>query len=134
MAIGLDNYNLPEMAKPQFSLMSKEPTYWLVNGDEADASIAVVVQDAPGTGLSLYVTRVAIFCNVAIAIHLEDNTGTPIRCLGPWTFTTTGRGFVDLSFNPKKGERVIKLAENKSLNVKGGAGQFWILVEGFTAE
>lgn len=99
---------------------------WAVNASEADASSAVEVKAAPGSGHALCLTYVAITCNDADAYpSLLDASST---LLGP--FYSSDKGIVvilDLRKTP------IILTANQALNLKGAAaGNISVYVEGYT--
>ena len=100
---------------------------WQVRDNKADASTAVTLKAAPGTGYRLYVTRVLISCKTATAVYLQDEDANVIA--GGYEFTTTAPAFLDINFPFPR-----KLTANKALTYKaGGAGNITIEVEGYTA-
>lgn len=107
--------------------ISEDPiakVFWAVNATETDAASNSEVKAAPGTGKSLYLTKVLINCAVAQTVVLNDAT---TALLGPYTFLADGGTVVSLDFT-----RPIKLTANQALNVTAG-GAYALYVEGFTA-
>lgn len=101
---------------------------WAVNGNDTDASTAIEIKAAPGTGKSLYITSIIMSSDDADAHPvLQDEDGNVL--FGPLLSTVGGQIMV----SPLK--KPIKLAANKALEIKSSAaGNVSVFVQGATAE
>lgn len=102
-------------------------TNWIETGIEADASGAVEVKAAPGSGLSLYITHVIITSDDADAHpYLQDEDDTLL--FGPFVSSVEG-----VVINHKF-ERPLKVVANKALELDAAAaGVITLYIEGYTA-
>jgi hypothetical protein len=103
-------------------------TFWSVNGYEADATTAIEIKAAPGTGKALYITEIMFGSDDADAHpHLQDEDDNII--FGPLLSSVGGAHLPAVLRHP------IKLATNKALELKAAAaGNIFIFIEGATAE
>jgi hypothetical protein len=100
---------------------------WALNNDEDDATPAVTLKAAPGSGYALYITHVTISGQtVDVAVTLQDEDATVL--FGPIQMQADGGGIFT-----KDWKYPLKLTDNKSLDVLATNGvAFTIYVEGFT--
>ncbi len=102
-----------------------------INATSTDAQGTEIIKAAPGTGISIYLTKITISCATAITVTVgEDEAAsavvTPI--VGPVPFGTGGGQQVFDFGHP------IKMTANKLLAFDAsGAGAIQILAEGYTA-
>jgi hypothetical protein len=103
-------------------------TAWCLNGNDTDASTAIEVKAAPGSGKSLYITEIIIGSDdVDAHPHLQDEDGNVL--FGPLLSTTGGMHLVAVLKHP------IKMVSNKALQLKAAAaGNVFVFVQGATAE
>jgi hypothetical protein len=102
-------------------------TLWCINGYEADATTAIEIKAAPGTGKALYITEIIIGSDDADAHpHLQDEDDNII--FGPLLSSTGGMHLVGVLKHP------IKMVSNKALELKAAAaGNVFIFIQGATA-
>jgi hypothetical protein len=103
-------------------------TYWCVNGIDTDASTAIEIKAAPGTGKSLYLTEIVIGSDDADAHPMIQDEDANVL-FGPLQSTTGGIHLVAVLRHP------VKLVSNKALQIKAeAAGNVFIFIEGATAD
>jgi len=103
-------------------------TYWTINGYDTDASTAIEIKAAPGTGKALYLRKIILGSDDADAHpHIQDEDDNVI--FGPLFSTVEGPVmFLDL------GKGALKLTDNKALELKAAAaGNSFVFILGATA-
>lgn len=105
-----------------------QKTLWCITGYDTDASTAIEIKAAPGTGKALYITSVILGSDDADAHpHLQDEDDNVL--IGPLMSTVEGP-LIDHTFS-----KPLKLVSNKALEVKAAeAGNVFVHVEGAIAE
>jgi len=103
-------------------------TLWSINGIDTDASTAIEIKAAPGTGKSLYITEIFIGSDDADAHPMIQDEDANVL-FGPLQSTTGGIHLVAVLRHP------IKMVSNKALQIKAeAAGNVFVFVEGATAD
>ena len=109
------------------SFMGKQ--YWTFTGTDSDASTAIAIVAAPGTGKALYITGVIIQTALDADAFPRLQDGDATLLFGPWISGTVGANLISWKF-----DQPLKVTANKALAVKcAAAGSVYVYVEGFTA-
>ena len=98
-----------------------------INGYEDDASTAISIKTAPGTGKAIYITSIILGSDDADAHpHLQDEDDNVL--FGPLFSTIEGPVMSHTFAKP------LKMVSNKALEIKAAAaGNVFIFVEGIVA-
>jgi len=103
-------------------------TWWCITGYDTDASTAIEIKAAPGTGKAIYLTSIILGSDDADAHpHLQDEDDNVL--IGPLMSTVEGPMLQHTFSKP------LKLVSNKALELKAAAaGNVFVHVEGAIAE
>ena len=103
-----------------------DAVFGAINGNEADASTAIAIVAAPGTGKAIYLLETIITCNdddAAPVLQDEDDN----LLFGPFYAMAAGPIVVQKKWEQP---RILKLVTNKALELKAAnAGSISIYLE-----
>ncbi len=123
--MALDNIATPTSVD---EIPFKGRSFWVLTGNDTDASTAIEIKAAPGVGKALYITYAALSSDAdAVNPQLQDEDGNVLYGL---FYTSTRTSVFEHQFT-----RPLKLVSNKALELKAaGSGVISVYVEGAIAE